>query len=232
MPRIHGVEPDVSAKTPRSKRRKRATSTARQGKQQSVSPLTFQRLVTEVELENILILSNRCYPSIRILMGRHIAMVGEIQLRWLQEIENGTEKPLWVATSTRGLQRQLAHLVPDAPVRKQSIAHLQSRVREIRTQHLAKAVPSNVLSLVHSPPTSVMSECMSSFQGMQALLKNVQSQKIITQLQEIFVLLTCHLCHTCTKYEELLQETGWSNKQALNAEYFVAHLLAQDVEDV
>jgi len=199
-----------------------------------------KRTRTQVERpfeELIVYLPSKTLPGVQTLLGPCLYHFGRIQLQWLREVQYDHDPQNPPVALLMGLKASLQYL-RSRGVSVPAGATLGDVRKATLEQHrkTASGIIKRCRSDVHHLPYERdLKDMVTSFQGMQALLRHVQLEQLRISLIEIFLLLSARVLRGQREYRALVDQTRWKGTNGrflLHAQYFVEDMLQYSSKNI
>lgn len=202
--------------------------------------ISEKKLLGELKFEHIAVFSPSVYPSVITLLGQFAPYLGNAQVHWLLYEQDGTELPKYLQIPHRDLVVYVNEQTSNSGrsvTRKTDPSILEKYAFQAHTDHaqelMGHSVQQRNINNLHTHLVQDRDVC--SFQRLCNLMRHISGQRVILQLQEVYVLLCAHYMHTASKYKEMVTASIWNGHEKrvrLHAEYFVSHLIRQSSMNV
>ena len=192
--------------------------------------LTSKTVLTSITFKSLFITTTN-HPTIEALMGRFTIPFANIQVQWFNELMNRNELPNALAKMSRSetiswIRKNGGVKMPNRSTNAQILAEA-CQTYTSTVQNLLLSHPSSTSLLLHSDYKASQS-CESLFK----LLQGIRVQHVHVQLQELFIILCCHVMYTDETYTEFIQLAQLDKKNILHAEKFIVLLLGYSPDEI
>ena len=197
-------------------------------------PLQATVIQRHIPWADILICNEAVQSGVQILLGEYYSQYAQVQMKWLMELGQLQELPPVLDISQKKLKAYLR-------AAKETIGKTESP-DDLKTRALI-LFKSQIGTLIRRAPakltiarTSSPSK-MSSAVILSELLMTINAKVALIRLQEIFMLLSCHVMHTTEEYTALVSKSRYwkgsdRRKKLPVAETFIYLLLRRSPDDL
>lgn len=192
--------------------------------------LTAKTVLTSITF-NSLFLTTTNHPTIEALMGRFTIPFANIQVQWFHELMGSNKLPNALAKMSRS--ETISWILQNGgPYMNNRSTDTQILAEACQTyasavQNLLRSHPSPTSLVLHSDYKASQS-CVSLFK----LLQGIRVQHVHVQLQELFIILCCHVMYTDATYTKFIQLAQLDQKNILHAEKFIVLLLGCSPDEI
>ena len=176
-------------------------------------------------IQRVLLGAESCFPSISVILQQYAPHFANMQLCWIKQLLQTKQLPpclmFTVSKSLKWLKERKCN-----PRRGTPLKALRAKMIQCHQKYLQSILDDFTYTPVD------LSSVSKSFENICDLFTAVRGQRVVVQIQELFLLLCCKIMSTEQTYTHLLDQLGLNPRCAKEAERFIASLIRQPPETV
>ena len=179
-----------------------------------------------ITLDEIMVFGSNAFPSVPLLLNTFTADVAILQYKWLEEVITGKIKP-GISNMSKTTCKKWIRKYKQTPVWYESKHMKDPRERVLWIFHEMTSEARKRYTAIRYKEIDVdETSSASSYEYMQQIMDMTSSQRVIVQLQELFLLLCAHYMYPVAQYTEIYMKLEWNKNYLAAGERFIWELVS------